>query len=184
MKKSITLLLALAITISAFSQEFLGVKVDGTRDEIQKKFIAKGFSTKTTSDKDYLSMRGYIGTTDIELLVLFTPKTKKAWKFVIYLPKQTTWYALKAQYNEYLEMLTTKYGEPKHDYHFFSSPYEDGDGYEMTAVAVEKCTYSAFWEDTYSIEISKFSQVKIAYENPVNSEIFSQEKKQIQTNSF
>ena len=129
-------------------------------------------------------MRGQIGSTDIELLVLFTPKTKKAWKFVVYLPKQSTWYALKSQYKEYLEMLIGKYGQPKNEYHFFSSPYEDGDGYEMTAVTVEKCTYAAYWEDTYSIEISKYSQVKIAYENPINTEIYSQEKKQIQTNSF
>jgi hypothetical protein len=183
MKKTITLCLALAFTICAFSQEFLGVKVDGTKDEIQKKFSEKGFTFVSYKD-NYLQLKGNVGSNQVELNVIFTPKTKVAWKFVVYLPEQSSWYSLKSQYNEYLNMLKSKYGEPKNDYHFFSSPYSEGDGYEMTGVKVDKCVYAAYWEDKYSIEISKFEQVKIAYENPVNSEIYSKEKKEIQTNAF
>jgi hypothetical protein len=183
MKKTITLCLALAFTISAFSQEFLGVKVEGTKDEIQKKFSEKGF--KFVSYKDnYLQLKGNVGSNEVEFNVIFTPKTKIAWKFVVYLPEQSSWYSLKSQYNEYLNMLKSKYGEPKSSYNFFSSPYSEGDGYEMTGVEVDKCVYAAYWEDKYSIEISKFKQVKIAYENPINAEIFSKEKKEIQTNTF
>ena len=182
MKKLITLCL-LALTTTAFSQEFLGIKVDGTKDEIVKKFSEKGF--KFVSFKDnYLQLKGIVGTNDVDLNVVFTPKTKIAWKFVVYLPEQTSWYSLKSQYNEYLDMLKAKYGEPKNKYNFFSSPYNEGDGYEMTGVKVDKCNFAAYWEDKYSIEISKFGQVKIAYENPVNSEIFTKEKKELQTNAF
>jgi hypothetical protein len=183
MKKTITLCLALAFTISAFSQEFLGVKVDGNKDLIQKKFIEKGF--KFVSYKDnYLQLKGNVSSNEVELNILFTPKTKVAWKFVIYLPEQSSWYSLKSQYIEYLDMLKSKYGEPKDNYNFFSSPYNEGDGYEMTGVKVDKCNYAAYWEDKYIIEISKYAQVKIVYENPINAEIFSKEKKEIQTNAF
>jgi hypothetical protein len=182
MKKLITLCL-LALTSTAFSQEFLGIKVEGTKDEIQKKFLEKGFKFVNSKD-DYLQLKGNVGTNEVELNVIFTPKTKIAWKFVVYLPEQSSWYSLKSQYNEYLDMLKSKYGEPKNNYHFFSSPYDEGDGYEMTGVKIGKCNFAAYWEDKYSIEISKFSQVKIAYENPVNSEIFSKEKKELQTNAF
>ena len=44
-----------------------------------------------------------------------------------------------------VELFTKKYGEPKDHFEFFSSPYYEGDGYELQALRKEKCNYISFW---------------------------------------
>lgn len=179
----LTMLFCSLNMLVAYSQEFLGIKVDGNKQLIQKKFTEKGYKYVSYSN-DILTLKGKAGSNNIELHIVFTPKTKIAWKFVVYLPEQYNWFDIKKQYLEYLEMLTSKYGEPKSTYDFFSDPYYEGDGFEMSAVKLDKCNYAAYWEEKYSIEISKFSQVRISYENPVNSAIFSNEKMEIEKATF
>jgi hypothetical protein len=60
----------------------------------------------------------------------------------------------------------------KDNYAFFKSPYEEGDGYEMTAVAVEKCFWLSAWEanatypnQTIAVRITKSKRVSLVYEN-------------------
>ena len=53
----------------------------------------------------------------------------------------------------------------------------------MTAVAVDKCSYSAFWDEVW-MTISKFKQVELNYENPINSELFTAEKEKLNTKNF
>ena len=85
-----------------------------------------------------------------------------------------------------MDVLSKKYGEPESTYNFFSSPYKEGDGDEMTAVAVDKCSYSAFWTKTSGlwISISKFKQVVISYENITNSNLHTKEKNEIKKHIF
>ena len=67
------------------------------------------------------------------------------------------------------------------DYEFFSSPYEDGDGYEMRAVAKDKCRYISFFfalGGHIAIEIDKTAQLKVVYEDRVNIKIAQQELEQ------
>jgi hypothetical protein len=131
-------------------------------------------------------MEGNIGSKTYEIVISVTPKTKQVWKLSVYLPKSENWSRIKDEYNEYLDLLTTKYGKPEKTYAFFASPYKEGDGYEMIAVGLEKCYYTAFWEDTIgvSIQISKFKQVNVSYENKKNSELRDAEKKEIDSNIF
>lgn len=182
--KRLLLFPILFLTINIYAQEFMGIKVDGKKSELIAKFKEKGFKVVNNAKGSLIMDGGSIGTTPIELVIIFTPKTEVAWKFAVYLPKQTEWYTLKAEYNKYKELFTSKYGEPESDYHFFSSPYYEGDGYEMSALGIEKCTYSCYWKDYYSIEISKYKQVKISYENPTNTLLNRKEKSEIETNSF
>ena len=50
-----------------------------------------------------------------------------------------------------------------------TSRYYVGDGFEMQAVEKEKCRFMSFWSNiggaSYSVEITKYKQVKITYEN-------------------
>lgn len=182
--KKLLFLTLLFLNINSHAQEFMGIKVDGTKADLITKFKAKGFKVTSNEEGSLFMDGGNIGGTDVEVLVLFTPKTKVAWKFVVFLPKRNDWYTIKAEYEKYKDLFTTKYGEPESDYHFFSSPYYEGDGYEMSAVGLEKCHYACYWKDYYSIDISKYKQVKIAYENPTNTLLNRQEKTKIETNSF
>jgi hypothetical protein len=127
-----------------------------------------------------------VNGTEYELFISFTPKTKQVWKLSVFLPEVTSWSRIKSEYENYLGLLTEKYGSPEKAYTFFSTPYYEGDGYEMSAIKLEKCHYSAFWSDSIGIwiEISKFQQVKIVYENAKNSAINDFEKKQINSQIF
>lgn len=51
------------------------------------------------------------------------------------------------------------------------SPYDDGDGYEMRAVSLEKCRFISFFlaiGGHIIVKIDKSSQVKVVYEDRVN----------------
>lgn len=186
--KRINLMVAICLlSIMTYGQEFLGVKVDGTKQEVINKFIAKGFRVVPIKNgiQTATTMKGNYAGTNYEIIIINTPITKKVWKIAVYLPEQISWYSLKSEYNKYLEILTSKYGQPDNSYDFFSSPYYEGDGYEMTALAIEKCNYASYWLDVIiSIEISKYKQIKISYENKANSDLDDQEKEKLNKNVF
>jgi hypothetical protein len=179
----LTIVLLILTTTSLLGQEFLGVKVDGKKDAAIAVFKSKGFILKSDKDNSAV-LNGTAGGKKVELFIHYTPISKLVWGFFVFLPEKTSWYSLKAEYQEYLDLLTEKYGEPKDKYNFFSTPYDEGDGYELQAVELEKCSYSAFWEKYYSIKITKWKQVKIAYENEINSALDDKETKQINKNAF
>ena len=54
----------------------------------------------------------------------------------------------------------------------------------MSAVANDKCNFACYWSDKYAVDISKYKQVRIIYENPTNSELQEKEKNQTFNNSL
>lgn len=188
MKNLIAIVFALIISVSSIAQsatpEFMGIDVDGSRSEVTSKFKSKGFTVaRERADENSIKFTGKVNGMQMEVFAAFTPVSNKCWGFMIYLPEQTSWYEIKKQYNDYLDLLTDKYGTPNSKYDFFSSPYYEGDGYEMSALTLGKCSYAAFW-DKYSIQISKFKQVKIQYENPVNSALADKEEEKVKKKVF
>lgn len=184
MKKVTMVLLFSLITIIGVGQEFLGIKPEGSRLEVVNKFIAKGFKVKPQSaNQNVTSMLGIYAGTKYEVNIVSTPTSKKVWKISVYLPAETNWYSLKATYEKFLETLTNKYGQPNQSYNFFQSPYYEGDGYEMSAVMLEKCQYSAFWDNLY-IQITQWKQVNISYENQINAELKEKETEKLNSNIF
>ncbi len=185
--KNYFLLFLLSLTsYLSLAQEFLGIKVDGKKDAAINAFKSKGFRVDSDINKDVVTMIGNAGGKNFEINIVCSPKSKTVWKFSVYLPAQISWESLRSDYYEYLKILTDKYGEPKSKFSFFSSPYEEGDGYEMIGVGVEKCTYSAYWSDQIgiSIKITKYKQVNIRYENAVNSAIDDKEKAELNKTIF
>lgn len=186
--KILVLIALLLVPITFFAQtvkpapEFNGVKVDSTLDYVVKQYVAKGFTiSKKFDDKSVITLKGALGTDAIEVFVIATPSTHKVWKVSVYFPKEETWSSLKNKFSSIKGLLTNKYGEPDKDYHFFSSPYEEGDGYEMTAVAVDKCGYFTYWRKnlvnaTIMTKISEYKQVNVTYQNQANSELNDTEK--------
>ena len=172
----VSLTLLLSVTSSGFSQEFDGVKIDGPKSSFIKAMLAKGYIVK--SDKgEWVKLTGNSSHAALDLFAFFSPATKLTWKLVVYLPEQTSWYDLKSQYTQYLDLLISKNGEPSNNYGFFSNPYAEGDGNEMTAVSLKKCTYTASWTNPeIRVEISDYKQVTVKYENPANSAMDTRER--------
>lgn len=183
MKTIIVLIVTTVLSLCVNAQEFMGIKVDGSRQEILSKFKAKGF-TYSTEKKNVIVLSGDVGGREAQVFCSFTPKSGKCWKITVFMPEQTSWYSLKSEYEKYVGIMTEKYGKADKSYEFFSSPYYEGDGYELTAVQIEKCTFASFWGVKYSVQISKFKQVKIGYENPVNSKLDDDEKEENNSKIF
>ena len=158
--------------------EFKGIPINGKVDDFVKKLQTQGYSIVNKEDIGII-MSGQFTGKEAEVMVINTKKTKTVWKVVVYLPKQTSWYRIKSDYEYYTEMFTKKYGAPTHTFSFFSSPYYEGDGYEMSALRNDKCTYYSSYHTqngTISVEISKYEQIKIAYEDSINSSLMDKEK--------
>ena len=146
----------------------------------------KGFELKYIQDNGAVLSGAFAGKEDCTIYVLCSANTKQVWKVIVDFPKQSSWYSLKGQYNSLKESYTAKYGEPK-SYEFFSSPYEEGDGYEMTAVGVEKCSYASFFKTTQCnivLKIDKDKCVEVQYEDNINVGIWRREKQQAVSNDI
>jgi hypothetical protein len=187
MKKTIV---TIAFAISALfvnAQTFNGVEVNGQLNTAYQQFLAKGYKLYKVYDHAYSLTGSFLGT-NIELFIYGTAKTNKFYKAVVYLPKHDSYYDLRKQYDNYVELLVGKYGKPDNQYDNFLSPYYAGDGYEMQAVEQDKTNISTFWLElsgaNYYIEISKFKQVKIVYENDANGKIHSREVELLKQNIF
>lgn len=186
--KNLILAIGIFFSFGAQSQTFDGIPISGDLTTIISKFKAKGYTHKTTEDGVPI-MKGKLASIyNVEVFIFTTPKTKKVSKIVAYLDEQQNWYTIKGEYEKLLNILINKYGTPDSKYDFFSSPYFEGDGFEMTAVASEKCSYAAYWfakENTnIAIEISKYKQVKLAYENEANMKIATKEIESMTNSSF
>ena len=184
MKKIAILSFLFLFVIKGISQEFMGVKPDSTRDYVVKQLLKKGLMLDRVEETS-TSLKGSLNGSPITVYVLNTSKTKLCWKIGVYFEKHDSWSSLKSQYDNLLQNLTTKYGEPTKSYHFFLSPYEEGDGYEITGVGIDKCRYVAFFDSVnIMIEITSFKKVVISYENEINANINDNEKNQRLNNAL
>lgn len=186
MKKLIVsfLMLFAFVSVRLGAQEhmmFMKTPIDGTITEFASKMKAKGF-VQTDVDKDIITMEGEFMGQKCKIYIVGTEKTKTVWKVSVYFDrKYTSWYSLKSDYNDIRDSYIGKYGMPAKNYHFFDSPYYEGDGYEMQAVKLDKCAYASFWDDmedgNIMISIEKYVQIKVSYEDRLNIEKGKEEKK-------
>ena len=133
-------------------------------------------------------MNGRVANYPIELLIVVTPKTKQVCKVVIYFAKETNWYSLKQTYEKFKDVLIEKYGQFDSDYQYFRKPYYEGDGYEMSAVALDNVVYATYWLNKENmnmvVEIEKYKQVSITYENVELMRVKKNESMEIENKSF
>jgi hypothetical protein len=185
--KQILTVLALIFSFTINAQVFDGVSVSRDLATAVSKFKVKGYKLRKYIENGVI-IDGKVGNRNIELFIFVTPKSKKIYKFTLYFEEQTTWSSLKGDYDKYYEIFKEKYGKPDEDYSFFSNPYEAGDGYEMTAVKLEKAIFSAYWfkreNTTIAISISKYKQVEITYENDTNMNLKKKEISVIENSIF
>jgi hypothetical protein len=189
MKKLLFSLVFSLFTVFSYGQTFNGIDIDGNINDFVSKMKQKGYVFEKYTEGGGAILKGIVSGNSVEFWVSVTPKSKIVWKLSIYFPESNSWYSLKSDYTNYKTTLTEKYGEPSSHYEFFTNPYYEGDGYEMTAVSVEKATFASYWINKTSnyaigVQITKFSQLRISYENNKNYEIFDKEKKQINNSTF
>ena len=180
--------LAISSCIFCSAQEhlkFKGIPIDGTLKEFTAKLQQEGYKVTFTNDEGYgCVLKGsFAGFSDCKILVIATETSHIVWKVVVKFPEQTSWYSLKSRFDDYKTSMAQKYGEPSGDYHFFSKPYYEGDGYEFQALKKDKCNYAAFFdvpEGGIIVEIQSVEYnsgcVAITYEDKKNAELKKQDR--------
>lgn len=185
--KKLLIAIAILFSISASSQSFDGVPISGDLPTAVAKYKAKGYLVSKYFEQG-VKLTGRVANRDIELFIMTTPKSKKIFKMTVYFDKEVSWYGMNSTYNAILDMLKNKYGTPDEEITKFITPYYLGDGYELQAVELEKADYHAYWfrrdNLTVGVEMSKFKQVKITYENNIMMDLKDKEQSEIEKNSF
>lgn len=185
--KQLIVLLGLLLSVSAFSQKFDGISIGGDFNTTYNLFLKKGYSATEPAIENGVGMKGYINGMRVEVYLIYTPKSKKVHTCLVYLPKRNSWTDLSIDFDKYVEIITEKYGEAKDIYKTFRDPYYLGDGYELQAITLEKASYFAYWNDgqaSVAVQITKYQQLLVQYENNANMAIKKAEEKSIISNSF
>ena len=153
--------------------EFKGIPITGDVDAFAAKLQALGYNPLTVTDDGIIVMTGQFVNEDCSIFLLSTTKTKQIWKVAVFIENTyTSWSSIKNDYNNYKELYIKKYGHPDHDYHFFSRPYYEGDGFEMSALKRDKCRYLVGFDmpgGAVSLKMASNCQIVFQYENTVNS---------------
>lgn len=163
-------------TSSAEHIKFMGVPVGGNVAAFKDSLKAKGFIYKKCF-KTLYSFEGIFANEVVAVEVLASPKTKQVCKIIVYFPQKDTWKGLKSDYFRKKNLYKEKYLLDK-DFEFFSSPYDEGDGYEMRAVSLGKCNFASFYYATgghIMIQIDEKQRIKITYEDRENIKISQSE---------
>lgn len=172
-------LAALASTAQTESPKFKGIPVEGDAAVFVDGLKNAGFTYVTEGDEYYLLKGPFAGFNDCRVIVSRTAATNMVAKVTAVTEVYSTWFSMRSDYEDIKEAYTQKYGVPDSDHHFFSPPYKLGDGYEETAVRVDKCHYLTIWHvDGYTIGIRITSGMKICigYENDAIMKVYSDEK--------
>lgn len=180
MKRILLTFCAVMLTMALHAQEhmtFKGIPIDGSLSSFVSQLKSKGFTHELTEGNIAMLKGDFAGKSDCIIGVLASKQSKKVWKVVVRFPEKTSWYSLKSEYRSFKESYTEKYGTPT-SYEYFSDPYYEGDGYELQALRLEKCTYASYYETDkgyISVEIDDSKCVTVMYEDAINVKIKNHE---------
>lgn len=170
-------------TKCSFAQEsshfdFKGIPIDGSLDSYVGQLNKKGFTT-TKNTEDAAMLKGTFAGEDVEVAVYTTPKSRTVYMVVVAFPEQSAWYSIKSDFKKLENSLQEKYGKPSLQRKSFASPYYEGDGYEMTAIKVDKCYYYTRFTTAageLTLLILKSGQVALYYVDKQNDAKGEREK--------
>jgi hypothetical protein len=185
--KIIVLIFAICIkSFVCYSQEFLGIKPSGNKDYTIKQFVEKGFKFEYSLENASF-LNGKINGNDFDLIIFNTPKSKQVYKFLVSLPKLSSFYSLKTQFDVYKVILIEKYGKPSDIRNHFFSPYEEGDGNELVALKSDRAFIAAYWyfpNSEIELKLSPTLETQISYQNNAGYKLKEKESNEINNETF
>jgi len=109
--------------------------------EVEAQMAGRGFALKEVDADGDIRFDGRLFNEDAVVYAAFGPSGLAKINLILLTPDHRA----REAYASMQQFLARKYGPPASDYAVFEDPYEDGDGYEETALAVGKATISSFW---------------------------------------
>ena len=189
MKKLFIMICAILCTVVVQAQDhmsFKGVSMKCTLTSFVSQLEVQGYETLLKREDGAVLSGSFAGKTNCKIFVMCTNNSKVVWKVVVKFPEKVSWFSLKSEYNTFKETYTSKYGKPE-SYEFFSSPYYEGDGYELQALKLEKCTYASIFSSPQGLiclEITDDKCVQVVYEDAVNVDIKRIEQNTVVSNDI
>ncbi|MBL7987929.1 MAG: hypothetical protein JNJ94_07705 [Chlorobi bacterium] len=88
------------------------------------------------------------------------------------------------KYDEIKAVIIKKFGKPDNDFKYFKSPYEEGDGYETSAIRQGKGTIMTYWKKQdknggnvlLMLQITESLQIMLSYQNAALFDKYKQDK--------
>lgn len=149
MKRIITVLIATAISLSAFAQNdsqhltFKGVPIDGTLNQFVTNMKAIGFIGTPSRDGTAVLFGDFAGYKRCKIVVSTLQNKDLVSTIGVVFPECNTWSLLEGNYLKLKNMLTTKYGEPAEVVEEFQRPNSaDDDSSKMYELNMDRCNYT------------------------------------------
>lgn len=187
MKRIFAALVISLIAISASAQEHLkvkGIPIDGSTTSFIAKLKAAGLKTNarlTEAIGSPILEGDFANLSNCKFSFLETSNGTVC-KVLIMSNYITGWFSCKNKYDDLKELLSTKYNVDG-VYEVFKSPYEEGDGYELSAISQEKGLWETYFscpEGHISISIeasnTKEGYISVIYEDQTNMAKFVAER--------
>ena len=189
--KNLKSLLLVLITLFTFTgakaQTWNGITVGQSFAATKTQLQAKGFVISGSSADGCIysfKRNNGIGNNNLVTIIL-SPKTKTCWKLIVYKTNMSSWDALKQEYDRTIDAIKEKYIYEAYDERFLS-PYVEGDGYEISAIKLDKCIWKTFYKDEKGnfiiCEIARnyimsTSCIRMVYENAKASALDDEERR-------
>ena len=191
MKRILIALLLVFSCIGAMAQnanehlKFMGIPINGTLESFSQKLVAKGMKRQQGWD-DIGTFRGkFAGKDDCKIYVATVPSRNIVYRTTVCLSPRATWEWLESDYNEFKQMLTSKYGEPdKCSESFKEGTYVGSDNLKILALKGGKCDYYSLWGATegvialeiFNADASSNCCVRLSYFDRINYKLAKESK--------
>lgn len=160
--------------------KFMGIPINGTLESFSQKLVAKKIKSIQASEGIGVFNGTFAGKMNCNIFVATVPNRNIVSKVVVCLPPRETWAWLESDYNEFKQMLTSKYGEPlQHSETFKAGSYTSSDALKMSSLRGGKCEYYVGWKlnegvillEIISIESPSSCLVRLSYYDAINSKL-------------
>lgn len=154
---------------------FRDIEIEGPASIMCEKLKKLGYRSEKKTEFGYVLEGDFAGISNCDILIIESEYIGEVRRILVSTPIYDRWYSLKEEYFKFKQMYIRKYGDDYNvkSYEFFSSPYEEGDGDEMTALYHDKCTYCTYIklaEGTIRIGIMSNGRICFGYEDCINTE--------------
>ncbi|MBF1428315.1 hypothetical protein [Hoylesella nanceiensis] len=165
--------------------KFMGIPINGTLESFTQKLVAKGLKRERGWENTGAFSGTFAGESNCEVYVKRIPSRNIVYKTVVCLPSRDTWDWLEKDYNEFKEMLTSKYGEPlQHSETFETGALTSSDYLKISALKEGKCDYHSTWGfnegiivlNIFNTDGSSSCFVRLSYYDAINYELAKNSK--------
>lgn len=167
--------------------KFKGIDIDGDIDSFIETMKSLGFTVSNHyADDCFYSMEGVFLGMECSLLILYTHVEKMVCKLIVSFGEKSSWDLLKDEYFQLKNLFNKKYIEYT-SIETFNEPYFDGCGKELEAINDKSFKYSTYYNfknGVIVIEISRYGDAQIVYENEVNFSKYQKEQEEIKLNEI